>query len=71
MQEWWDHAADIFRQFGIKMEYLKNVDVKKVMLREGIYDAFDYFKNNQIPVLILSAGIHQTIEMILSHYGIV
>lgn len=70
MQEWWHEALQIFAQFGMKEEYFEKVSVKDVMLREGISEAFDFLKTQNIPVLILSAGIHQTIEMVLSHHRI-
>lgn len=70
MQEWWSRAAWLFSKYKIKADYLKDIDAKEIQLRGGMREAFDYFKAHNIPVHILSAGIHQTIEMILAHHDI-
>lgn len=69
MEAWWrDHLA-LFSRFGIREEHFDEVDVHDVSLREGYREAFDYFHEQSIPVLILSAGISQTIEKVLQAQG--
>lgn len=65
MHAWWQENLDLFREYHMHADHLRTVDVSSVHLRNGIREAFEFFDRSHIPLLILSAGIHQTIEMIL------
>ncbi len=65
MRAWWQENLDLFRKYHIHRDHLKSIDISRVHVRNGIREAFEFFDQEKIPLLILSAGIHQTIEMIL------
>lgn len=65
MHAWWQENLDLFREYRMHADHLHAVDISSVHLRNGIREAFEFFDRSHIPLLILSAGIHQTIEMIL------
>jgi 2-hydroxy-3-keto-5-methylthiopentenyl-1-phosphate phosphatase len=68
MQLWWESALSVFKRLGLKEEHLDTIDVSHVELREGMAEAFAFFAQENIPVLILSAGIQQTIEKVLAYH---
>lgn len=70
MQEWWSKAAWLFSTHKIKAEYLRDINAGEILLRDGMREAFDFFRTHNIPVYILSAWVHQSIEMILSYHDI-
>jgi len=65
MSEWWRKHTNLFEQFLFQQEYLARIDTTWVIMRSGIQESFNVFKENNIPVLVLSAWISQAIERIL------
>lgn len=68
MKEWWMKALELFRKFWLKEAYFKAISIDTVWVREGMHEAFDYFLEHSIPVLILSAWVYQTIDMVLKKH---
>lgn len=67
MQEWWENHLGLFRKYWFRQEYFREIDVTKVSLRDGMQEGFEFFRQQDIPVLILSAWISQTIERVMEN----
>ena len=68
--EWYDKCMELYYTYHLTKQKLKeSIDNSKLILREGAKDfLFNLYKNN-IPVIILSAGIGNVIEQFLKKEG--
>ncbi len=64
--EWYDKCMDLYYTYHLTEQKLKqSIENSKLILREGVKDfLFKLYKNN-VPVIILSAGIGNVIEQSL------
>lgn len=69
MRDWWVGALDILRRYGLKKDDLASVAAHKMVLREGFSEFLRETHGLSLPVLVLSAGITQSIESLLAHNG--
>lgn len=64
--EWYDKCMDLYYQYGLTKDKLKkSIDNSQLILREGAKDFLFKLYRNNIPVIILSAGIGNVIEQCL------
>ena len=64
--EWYDKCMDLYYQYGLTKEKLKkSIDNSKLILREGAKDFLFKLYENNVPVIIFSAGIGNVIEQFL------
>ena len=64
MNEWYEKNIEILKEFKITRKIIKD-SAKILSFREGLEDFFEYMNKNNIPVIILSAGIGDSIEQVL------
>lgn len=59
MQEWWQkHMGELLIKSGLNLNLIKSIVAEnKLELRENIVEFFDILKENEIPILIFSAGM--------------
>ena len=69
MRDWWVSALEILSRYGLKKDDLASVAAHKMVLREGFSEFLRDTHGLSIPVLVLSAGITQSIDSLLSHNG--
>ncbi len=64
--KWYDECMDLYYQYGLTKEKLKlSIHNSKIVFREGVKELlFQLYKQN-IPVIILSAGIGNVIQEVL------
>lgn len=66
MEEWYQKNMDLLYEYGLTYDILINcVKYSKVNFRNGFKKFFSYLHNNNIPIIILSAGIGNVIYEIL------
>jgi phosphoserine phosphatase len=70
IEKWWQDQLSLFREFGVTPSYFDKARSQNLSLREGIGEAFTYCREQGIPIHILSAGITQTIEIILRDFSL-
>lgn len=69
MREWWLAHLDLFREFQLKSSILREVVSREMHIRKGMDSLFSVAERNGLPTLILSAGIRQSIEVVLRNNG--
>lgn len=66
MQEWYTKNMNLFYKYNLTHDILMNcVKNSNIKFRDGFLDFFDILHRNNIPVIILSAGIGNVIEELL------
>ena len=65
---WWSESFGLIVESKINLAQIEELFLKEIRVRAGAKDLFDYCKDVQVPVIILSAGVKQIIEMILEKY---
>ncbi len=57
MEEWWDKHLDLLIKSGLHLNHIKQAaSSKKLVLREGVRQLFEFCKINNVPVIIFSAS---------------
>lgn len=71
MIEWWNKHISLFIKYKLKEEVIKNAikDVKIMRFRDGAIEMLKSFYKRNIPVIIISAGIGNFIELFLKLHG--
>ena len=71
MIEWWNKNISLFIKYKLKEEVIKNAikDVKIMRFRDGAIEMLKSFYKRNIPVIIISAGIGNFIELFLKLHG--
>ena len=66
--EWYDKCMDLYYQYGLTREKLKeSINHSRLILRKGAKDFLLNLYQNNIPVIIFSAGIGNVIEQFLKN----
>lgn len=66
MEDWYTKNMDLLYEYGLTYDILINcVKYSNVNFRDGFKKFFSYLHNNNVPVIILSAGIGNVIYEIL------
>lgn len=65
MREWWMGHLNLLVEYGLRKDLLEKVVNHEMQIRDGMDEALKIFEQLSIPVLILSAGITQSIESVL------
>lgn len=68
IEEWWHKSESLLK--GLRFQYKdieKSIERANVKLRDGIVKAFEKLTIHQVPVIVLSAGIGDVVELILKH----
>jgi HAD superfamily phosphoserine phosphatase-like hydrolase len=65
---WWSESLGLIVESKIKLAKIEELFLKEIRARAGVKDLFDYCNGVQVPIIILSAGVKQIIEMILEKY---
>ena len=70
MREWWQKALDLAIESGLKKEIVEDIINKgKTVPRPGSFEFYDMLNENNIPLLIFSAGIGDIIRGFLEKEG--
>ena len=70
MKEWWEKALDLLREFELHEDTLRQIVTGEMFIRGGMDTLLMGTQKHGIPVLILSAGITQTIKTVLEYNGL-
>lgn len=66
MIEWYQKCMETYYKFNLtKAKVEKSIKTSNIELRTGVIEFFNFTKEEKIPIIILSAGIGNTIEEIL------
>lgn len=66
MENWYSKCMDLYCQYGLTKEKLtQSIKSSKIIFRTGAKEFLNKMKANNIPVIILSAGIGNVIEQFL------
>lgn len=68
-QSWWALSFEFYIQHGMNLNEMRHA-IGKLKIREGAIDLFNLCEANDIPTIILSAGVGNVIEMITEEHGI-
>lgn len=61
---------ELFKKYNLNKEVLKNIVMNSnIRFREGFFDFLKFLYKNQIPVIIISAGVTNCIEIFLKNNG--
>jgi len=68
MLEWWQNHLKIMIKYGLNKGVIKDIITKgKIVPRKGTFEFYDLLNNNNIPMIIFSAGKGDLIEGFLKH----
>ncbi|XP_030649555.1 cytosolic 5'-nucleotidase 3-like [Chanos chanos] len=71
MVEWWTKAHDLLVQQQIRKDRLAIVvEESDAMLRDGYRQFFDHLRDQDVPLLIFSAGIGDVLEEVIRQAGV-
>ena len=71
MQEWWETHHALLIEKGLTKEMLKKAALmKQLKLRGGIKKTFEFLNKNKVPIVIMSAGLGNVIELKLKSEGL-
>ncbi|CAK9138843.1 unnamed protein product [Ilex paraguariensis] len=66
MEEWWEKTHALLIEGGLTYDAIKNsVASATIAFREGVVELFEFLEERDVPVLIFSAGLADTIEEVL------
>jgi 2-hydroxy-3-keto-5-methylthiopentenyl-1-phosphate phosphatase len=65
MRTWWMKHLALLSEYKLEKEILEKIVLHEMHIREGFGTGLQTLHELQIPVLILSAGISQSIETVL------
>ncbi len=68
MAEWWQKHLNLLAKYELNEEALNKVKLSLFKARKGIFSFLKNMQERQIPVIILSAGVGNLIEMFLNHH---
>lgn len=69
MREWWKKHLALFREYWFREQQIQEICTNGIRIRHGIIEALRTLQELSIPVLILSAWVHQSIEKALKDKG--
>lgn len=69
MTEWWDKSLELLIEYGVNQEMIAEIiaNDKLLLLREGAMEFLKLCNSDNIPVIIISAGIGNIIVEFLKH----
>ena len=67
-ERWYIEALDILATSGINIKLAKDAMLKTIKARQGSSDLFKTSHESGVPIVVLSAGVKQMIQMILEKY---
>jgi 5'-nucleotidase len=71
MDEWWKKHFEILIEYGItKKVFLEIIEKGKVRLRKGVKEFFEFCKDKNVPIVIISSGLGDFIPEMLEKEGI-
>jgi 5'-nucleotidase len=71
MHDWYEKSLKLLLKYNLnEKEIAETVEANKFKLREGAIEFFEKMHNENVPVLILSAGIGNVITKVLEHNNI-
>ncbi len=72
MVEWWSNHIKLLVKYKFREEYIEKVirDTKVLSFRKGVVEFFNNMHNNNVPIVIVSAGIGNFIDEFLKQNGI-
>lgn len=67
MVEWYDKCMDLYYKYALTKEKLeKSINNSNIIFRKGAKEFLEKMKKDEVPVIILSAGIGNVIERFLA-----
>ncbi|XP_068907594.1 7-methylguanosine phosphate-specific 5'-nucleotidase isoform X2 [Tenebrio molitor] len=71
MEEWWSQSEQALRGLTVSPQEIDEAVTKlATSLRDGTKELFQTLLNNDVPVLIFSAGLGNTVISVLKHYDV-
>ncbi|MCI8309364.1 MAG: hypothetical protein HFJ45_04005 [Clostridia bacterium] len=71
MKEWYEKSLNLLLEYKLEeKELIENVTSNRFKLRNGAIEFLNKMNKDNVPVLILSAGIGNVINMVLEHNNI-
>ena len=71
MEEWWRAHLGLLQKYRLQEEILKQIVLHEMKLRTGMDALLQIASHKEIPVLVLSAGVTQSIRFVLEdHFSI-
>ncbi len=68
MEEWYYSAIDLYYKYNLtKGKLIESINTSKIIFRKGAKEFLEKMYKNNIPVIILSAGIGNVIEQFLQN----
>lgn len=68
IEEWWHQSELLLKGLCFQYEDInKSIEKANLHLRDGSTEAFNKLSRNKIPIIVLSAGIGDVVELILIH----
>lgn len=67
---WWSSILDLFVEHSIDLTAVEKDFLDRATIKAGVADLFKICADNNIPTVILSAGIREVIDIWCSKYGI-
>ena len=68
--EWWSSILDLFVEHKLDLAAVEQDFLDRASIRPGTAELFQLCKNNDIPTIVMSAGIRDVIEMWGRSYGV-
>lgn len=68
--EWWSTSLDIMVEYGLDMAAVERDFLSKSTIRPGTRELFDICASYNVPVIIMSAGVREVIEIWCQTYDI-
>lgn len=70
METWYQECMDLYYEYHLTQQKLKeSIQMSDLIFRKGAKEFLNYLYENQVPVIILSAGIGNVIEQFLKENG--
>lgn len=71
MVEWWEKSAEVFKGFPFNPDEIDEVAAESSdYLRDGVHELFNDLNNNNVPLLVFSAGLGDCVVSILKQFNV-
>ncbi len=67
---WWSSVFDLFAQYHVNLTAVEETFLERASIRPGAVELFKFLADNNVPTIILSAGIREVIEIWCRKYGV-
>lgn len=68
--DWWSSVLDTYVEYGVDMNDVERDFLHRATIREGSREFFALCEELGVPIVILSAGVKDVIDLWSDHYGV-